>query len=341
MSPAARRASAGALVAAALATSAFAAPPPRPPRIVLAVDGVQETRNLPVLLAERLGYFRDAGLTVTLVDSPGEPTPAQLMKDGRADGAVAYYHHTFVSQASDGMVTEAVATLGVTPGLKLMVATRLRGQVAKVADLKGRRIYAGGADSGKTTTANWLMAQAGLGVGDYTRLPNVSPEKMAADLRAGAADAIVAHEPEADELEAAGVAFTLADVQTVAGTRASLGSVFPSTALYLPRDYVLAHPREVQALVSSCVRALGWLNTHSGGEIAAVLPPKMGGKDRTAFVRLLDEDKQMFATDGRMPEAAARREWQVMSQLTPKYGRIRFDQTFTNAFVDKALGAKP
>jgi NitT/TauT family transport system substrate-binding protein len=97
----------------------------------------------------------------------------------------------------------------------------------------------------------------------------------------------------------------------------------------------------VQALVAACLRALGWLNGHGGAEIAAVLPPKMGGKDRAAFVWLLDEDRQMFATDGRMPEAAARREWQVMSQLTPKYGKIRFEQTFTNAFVDKALGAKP
>lgn len=340
MSPAVRRAAGGAVLAAALGASALAAPPPTP-RIVLAVDGVQETRNLPVLLAERLGYFRDAGLTVTLVDSPGEPTPAQLMKDGRADGAVAYYHHTFVSQASDGMVTEAVATLGVTPGLKLMVAERLKGQVRTVADLKGRRIYAGGADSGKTTTANWLMAQAGLGVGDYTRLPNVSPERMAADLRAGAADAIVAHEPDADALEAAGVAYALADVQTVAGTRASLGSVFPSTVLYLPRDYVEAHPAQVQALVGACLRALRWLGAHDGAAIAAVLPPKMGGKDRAAFVRLLDEDRQMFLTDGRMPEAAARREWEVMSQLTPKYGKIRFGQTFTNAFVDRALAARP
>ena len=44
-------------------------------RVVLGVDGIGQTRNLPILVAERLGYFRDEGLTVTLVDSPGEPTP--------------------------------------------------------------------------------------------------------------------------------------------------------------------------------------------------------------------------------------------------------------------------
>lgn len=65
------------------------------PRVVLAVDGIGEPRNLPVLLAERLGYFVDEGLIVTLDDSPASPTPAELLKDGRADGAVAYFHHTF------------------------------------------------------------------------------------------------------------------------------------------------------------------------------------------------------------------------------------------------------
>src|SRR5258708_29363542 len=67
-------------------------------RVVLAVDGIEQPRNLPALVAERLGYFRDAGLIVTLVDAPADPPPAKLMEDGRADGAIAYFHHTFMSQ---------------------------------------------------------------------------------------------------------------------------------------------------------------------------------------------------------------------------------------------------
>lgn len=315
-----------------------AEPVAQKPRVVLAVDGVAETRNLPVLVAERLGYFRDEGVIVTLVDAPAEPSPAELMKDGRADGAVAFYHHTFMSQADDRMTTQAVVLMGATPGLKLMGAARVRGAVKTAADLKGRTVYAGGPNSGKTTTANWLMAHAGLGVVDYTRLPNVSRDEMAEGLKSGKADAIVSHEPDADLYEASGVAYTMADLESVEGTKTALGSIYPSTSLYMPIDYVRAHPETVQHLVNACLKAMTYINTHTSAEIAAVLPPKMGGKDRAGFLKLLGEDKQMFATDGLIPPDAARQEWKVMTSLIPKYGSIRFEDTFTNRFVERALG---
>src|ERR1051326_6225138 len=108
-------------------TGAAATTAARPARIVLAVDGIEQPRNLPALLAERLGYFREAGVTVTLVDAPADPSPAKRLADGRADGAIAYFHHTFMSQVEDGVVTRAVVTLGLAPGERLMVASRLRG----------------------------------------------------------------------------------------------------------------------------------------------------------------------------------------------------------------------
>ena len=303
------------------------------PRVVLAVDGVAETRNLPVLLAQQLGYFRDEGLTVTLVDSPASPSPAELMKDGRADGAVAFYHHTFMSQADDHLVTQDVATLGVTPGLKLMVAARLRDQVKSPADLKGRRIYTGGGNSGKTTAANWLATRGGFGPGGYTPLAPTSRTEMAQALRDGQADAIMAHEPDATFYEQSGAAFLLADLASPEGTRSALGALYPSTSLYMPKAYVEAHPEAVQHLVNACLRALAFINSHDAAAIAAVLPPKTAGKDRAAFLALLAEDKKMFATDGRMSPEGARAELEAMTAIAPKYRAVDLPATYTDAFV--------
>lgn len=302
------------------------------PRVVLAVDGTGETRNLPVIVAERLGYFRDERLIVTLVDAPAQPSPADLIRDGRADGAVAFYHHTFMSQADDHLVTQAVIAMGISPGLSLIVAGRLRGEVTSLADLKGRRVFTGGSNSGKTTTANWIALHAGFGIHGYTALPLMSRDAMAAALRDGTADAIVAHQPDADFYVGKGNVM-LADLTSAAGTRAALGTVFPSTALYLPKSYIVAHPDTVRHLVDACRRALAYIAGHDAADIAAILPPKMVGKDRAAFVRLLGEDKQMFETDGMMREAAARAEWQAMTALAPRYAGIAFTETFTNAFM--------
>ena len=254
------------------------------------------------------------------------------MADGRADGAVAFYHHTFMTQADDHLVTRSVVSMGISPGLKVVVAGRLRGKIQTLADLKGLRIITGGRNSGKTTTANWLALHWGYGLAGYTPLPLASREAMAAELRDGTADVIIAHEPDASAYVAEG-AFELADIESATGTRAALGTVFPSTALYLPKAYIAAHPREVQRLVDACLKALKYINSHDAADIVALLPPKVVGSNKVAFIRLVAQDKQMFASDGLTPEEAARAEWRAMTALTPKYGAIRFEETYANAFV--------
>jgi NitT/TauT family transport system substrate-binding protein len=301
---------------------------------VLAVDGVAEPRNLPVLLAQQLGYFRDSGLIVTLVDAPAVPSVAELTADGRADGAVAYYHHTFMTQAADGSITRAVAILGVTPAQRLMVAAPLRNQVHRIADLKGLRIITGGANSGKTTATNWAFLHAGLSIHDYTPLPLMPREAAARALRDGSADAIMTHEPDAAYYETSGAAFELADLATPAGTRAALGSLYPSTALYLPADYIGAHPDAVRALVGALTRALRFIETHDAATIVAALPPKVGGADRAAFTRQIAADKAMFDGDGRIDPAAAAAELEAMAALEPKYNKVKLAETYTNAFID-------
>ncbi len=305
-------------------------------RVVLAVDGTQQLRNLPVLLAERLGYFREQGLVVTLVDAPADPSIGQLVNDGRADGAVAYYHHTFESQVEGGKPAVSVLVMGATPQLKLLVAGRLRDSVHQLKDLAGKRIITGGINSGKTTTMTMIATRGGFGPTGYTRLPLSSREAMIEALRSGGADAIVAHEPDASDYVRTGGAFVLADVNSVPGTKASLGDSYPTTALYLPRAFVAAHAQQVQKLVNACLKAMVFINSHNAAQIADVLPLQMIGKDRPAYLTQIDEDRLSFATDGRMSPAAAQAMFNAMLALQPKYATVKLGDTYTNAFVERA-----
>jgi NitT/TauT family transport system substrate-binding protein len=325
------------LVAAAPRSADAVAPAYSAPRIVLAVDGLEQPRNLPALLAERLGYFRDAGLTVTLVDAPADPSPAKLMADGRADGAIAYFHHTFMSQTEDGSITRAVALLGVTPGERLMVATRLRERVHSAADLKGMKIITGGPNSGKTTATTWAFLRAGLSGRDYLSLPLVPRETAVKELVGGAADAIMAHEPDASFYESTGAAYQLLDFATPAGTTAALGTIYPSTALYMPATFIDAHPQEVRRLVSALLRSLTFIETHDADAIVAKLPQKTGGADRRLFIRQIAADKQMFSGDGHMDPGAATGELHAMAALNPAYARVRLADTWSNDFLPRSI----
>jgi len=303
-------------------------------KIVLAVDGLKVVRNLPVLLADHLGYFTAEGLAVTFMESSASAKVDAMLADGRVAGMVAYYHHTIVAQ-SEGRACEAVITMAVTPGYELLIASRLRDTITDLAGLKGRRIISGGPHSAKSTTANWLMLHAGYHITDYTALAPTDKVKIAEALRNGEADFVIAPEPDAGIYQAQGVAAPFADLYSVEGTRRSLGSVFPSTVLYMSTPYANAHPELARHLVRAFARTLTFINTHSAAAVAALVPEIATGEGAPPSV--IEQGLKMFATDGAMPDAAARLEATAICALFPEYAKVDIARTYTNEFVAGAL----
>jgi NitT/TauT family transport system substrate-binding protein len=305
-------------------------------RIVLLVDEIKAIRNFPVVIGERLGYLRGDDFSVTVMNIRDDVPTADMLADGRVDAVMAYYHHNIVNQ-SEGRNFQAIVTLGITPGVKVLVAGAAKGKYRTLADLKGSRIIAGGAGSAKTTVANYLLLAGGNGINDYTRIANESKEKIAAALQSGAADFVVAPTPDGDYYESQGAATVFADLTTAAGTLKYLGSPFPSATVYMTVERANAHPQIAQHLASAFVRTLKWINSHSAQEIAALIPESISGADRAAYLKVLQQEIPMFAGDGRMPAEGAQGEWRVLAEFNPKYRSVKVEQTYTNRFVDAAL----
>lgn len=304
-------------------------------RIVLLVDEIGKIRNFPVVLAERLGYFDEGKMIVTVMNTRHDVSSLDLLKDGRVDAVMAYYHHNVVNQSKD-IGTEAIVTLGVTPGAKVYVANQMRDKYRSVADLQGARIITGGAGSSKTTIANALILSGGHGLGDYTQLPTMYAKNVGT-LRDGGADLVVAPTPEGYLYESQGVGTVFADLTTVQGTKKALGALFPSSTVYMMSAQVQAHPEIAQHLADAFVRTLHYIHTHTPEQIMAVIPPQIVGKNRAAYLKELKEEIPMFDNDGRMPAAGATKEWQVLTAANPSYRRVKVGRTYTNTFVDKAL----
>jgi NitT/TauT family transport system substrate-binding protein len=305
-------------------------------RIVLLVDEYKAIRNFPVIVAERLGYLAEGGAVVTVVNLRDDIPTVQMLLDGRVDAVMAYYHHNIVNR-SEGRNLEAIVTLGVTPGAKVLVANQSRDKYKSAADLKGSRIIAGGAGSSKTTVANALVIAGGHHIGDYTRIANESKDKIVAALKNGEADLVVAPTPDGDFYLAQGVATVFADLTTVEGTRKHLGGLLPTSTVYMASERVKSNPEIAQHLANAFVRALKYINSHTPEEVAALIPPEISGKDRVAYLQVLKQEIPMFAADGRMPAEDAEREWRVLSEFNPKFKSVKVGETYTNAFVDEAL----
>ncbi|MGZ5200185.1 MAG: ABC transporter substrate-binding protein [Telluria sp.] len=309
-------------------------------RIVLLVDETKAIRNFPVVLAERLGYLKGDGMDVTIVNTRNEVPHSDMLADGRVDAVMAYYHHNIVNQAR-GRMTEAVVTLGVTPGVTVLVSNRARARYASLASLKGSRIIAGGAGSSKTTVSNYLVLAGGGTTTDYLRLGTLGLEKNSAALRDGSADLVVAPTPDADYYLAQGVATVFADLTTVEGTRKNFGNLFPSSVVFMNSERVKQHPEIARHLANAFVRTLRYIHTHSAEEIVALLPDEVTGKDRAAYLAVLRQEIPMFANDGRMPPEAAAQELRVLAAANPSYGAVKPELTYTNEFADAALRQLP
>jgi len=48
----------------------------------------------------------------------------------------------------------------------------------------------------------------------------------------------------------------------------------------------------------------------------------------------------MFGGDGRMPAGAAEQEWRVLTEFKPDYKRVKVAETYTNEFIDVAIGGR-
>lgn len=308
-------------------------------RAVLLVDEVRAIRNFPVLVAESLGYLRDGPLVVTVVNTRDEIWHGDQLRDGRIDAVLAYYHHNIANQAQ-GFATQAVVTLGVTPGMQVLVSEQAKARLHTAADLKGARIIAGGDGSSKTSVANALVAAGGLQLSEYKRLGTGGKERNAALLADGGADLIVAPVPDGDYYVQRGVASVFADLTTVQGTRAALGDVFPTSTVYMSTERIAAHPEIARLLARAFVRTLDYINSHTPEQVAALIPAQVRGKDEAAYLRMLRMQMGMFATDGRMPAEAARREWSVLAAFEPAYRKVAVADTYTNRFVDEAAARR-
>src|SRR5215813_2028284 len=111
------------IVLAALAASLASAQPANAqaiekPDLTLAVGGKGLLYYLPLTLAERLGYFKEQGLDVSINDFSGGAQSLQALIGGSADLVTGAYEHNIRMKAK-GQDIRAVIELGRYPGIVL------------------------------------------------------------------------------------------------------------------------------------------------------------------------------------------------------------------------------
>jgi NitT/TauT family transport system substrate-binding protein len=308
----------------------------RAERVSLMVGGIEKQIYLPLILAQNLGYFSDAGVDVDILSEPAGAEAADEMLAGAVQGVIGFYDHNIQLQAL-GKYTQSVVQFSRAPGEVELVSSRLP-QVTTVAGLRGLRLGVTGLGSSTDFLTEYLLVHAGLAMRDVTPVPVGAGDPLIAALQQDHIQAAMTTEPTVSRLLASGEARVLVDLRTVEGTRAALGGLYPAACLYMDSGWVAAHPDTVQKLANAFVRSMRYIASHDAGEIAAHVPADFYAGDRAMYVRALAAGKAMFTPDGRMPEGGPENVLAVLSGFMEGVSPATIDlkRTYTNRFVDAA-----
>ena len=303
-------------------------------KISIMVGGIEKQIYLPVILAERLGYFKDEGLDVELLTEPSGVNAEDVLLAGAAQAVVGAYDHTIDLQAK-GKSVQSVVQFSLAPGEVELVATRLAAQIKTPAQFKGRKLGVTGLGSSTSFLTQYLAALHDVKPSDFKLVPVGSGNSFMSAMRQAKIDVGMTTEPTASLLLHSGEAKILVDMRTPETAFKALGGLYPFACLYMQTTWINAHRGETQKLANALVRALKYINLHSAAEITAQLPPQYWSDHKALYVQSLANSKSMFTPDGVMPPSGPATVLKVLSVVnrTVRSKNIDLSKTYTTEFV--------
>jgi NitT/TauT family transport system substrate-binding protein len=306
-------------------------------KITIIVGGMEKQIYLPAKLAERLGYFKDEGLDVELINAKAGVDAENELIAGAAQGVVGFYDHTIDLQ-SKGKFIMSIVQFSEAPGEVELVSTKHADTIKSPADFKGKTLGITGLGSSTDFLTRYLAVRNGLKPGDFSLLGVGAGNTFIAAMRQDQIQAGMTTEPTISTMVASGDAKILVDMRTPEATKAALGGPYPAASLYVQNDWVAKHKEEAQKLANALVKTMHWIATHTPEEIADKMPADYYAGNKTIYIEGLRGGKAQFTKDGRMPDGGPENVLKVQAEFSKSVQgkQIDLSKTFTTEFVDVA-----
>jgi NitT/TauT family transport system substrate-binding protein len=309
------------------------------PKVSIMVGGIDKVIYLPAMLTEQLGYFKDAGVDVSLKTEPSGATAENVLVAGKVQGVVGFYDHTITLQAQ-GKCIESVVQLAKVPGEAEVVSTKAADAVTGPQDFSGRKLGVTSPGSSTDYLTQYLAKKNGIDSSGYTTVTAGAGSTFIAALQNNGIDAGMTTDPTIATAVDKGLGKVLVDMRTEEGTKAALGGLYPAASLYMDCSYVKDNPKTVQKVVDAFVRTMDWIHTHSAAEIAAKMPKDYAGGDPALYEQSIKDSSPMFTTDGVMPEGGPETVLDVLGTFSDavkaKKNDIDLSKTYTTKFAQAA-----
>lgn len=292
----------GALVA--LAAAATLRPAAAQELEPVTIGIVNTSSDAPFFIADKLGYFKAAGISAKMLPFDGAPKMIAPLGAGQLDvgsGAPAVgLYNAILSKIDVRMVADkgsAPPGYGYGP-LMIRKALVTSGRYKSPRDLKGMKFAESAPGSALSSTVNKLMQSAGLRYDDVTHVFLGFPQQVAA-FESGAIDAALTAEPNATIAERAGVAVrVLPNDKWYPGQEQAVviyGSSFLRRRREIAGSFMTAYLRAARFFNDALVD--GHLRGRTAGAVIDIVTAATGIKDRSIFTEMTSN---AVDPDGRM-----------------------------------------
>ena len=290
-------------------------------------------------IADKKGYFRDAGIAVTMTAFPSAAKMIAPLGGGDLDAGGGTVSAGLYNAVERGIRLRVVADKGsVTDRLEystLVVRKDLvdSGRYKTLADLKGMTIAAAAPGAGSESALNEALKKGGLKFSDVNVVYMGFPEMLVA-LRNKGIDAAINNEPTVTRVEEQGIA-----------VRASKDVIYPGqqTAVVLYSEKFAQERRPAaQKFMNAYLRAVrdyndaiqgGKLAGPKAGEILSILTEYTAIKDRSVYANMVP-----FAVNpnGRVNAATLKNDFNFYRERGLVSGKVTVDQVIDSSFADEA-----
>lgn len=304
--------------------------------VSIALSARSSLYHLPLVLAERLGFFRQQGVQVTLMSHESGSAALASVMQGKADVLAGAFEHTFELQHR-GHFFQAFAQMTATPMVSLGVATG--GSVTRSwQDLKLARIGVSALDSGTHWMACLWLLRHGLQPQDVKFVEVGTSATALGALWEGQIDALCNPDPVIHWLEQRGELRLIAEARTASGVQQLAGSALPGGCLMAKEDFLLRQPQVAGSLTEALMQALRWLQTAGPTDLFKVMPVAPWIVDRSVYLGAMDKLRSGFARDVLIHEDAVFNGWRQHARVITHApsSRSQLARTYTNVFAARA-----
>lgn len=285
----------------------------------------------PQYAAIELGYFKDEGIDLTLVNGAGADKVMTALISGDADIGFMGSEASIYTYAN-GSDDYAVNFAQLTQRAGNFLVGRSSQPSFKWTDLKGKKVLGGRAGGMPQMVFEYILKKNGIDPAtDLAIDQSIQFGLTAAAFTSNDADYTVEFEPFATGLEKEGSGVVVASLGVDSG-------YVPYTAYSAKKSYLKKNPETVQKFTNAIQKGMEFVNTHSSDEIAKVIQPQFKETDVKTIAAIVDRYKSQDSW--KKDTVFEKDSFELLENILEEAGQIKarvpYEELVTTEFSEKA-----